>query len=117
MDPAALTVSYPTGTWVKTTDGPVRLGQGDALPENVHPDEVARLANAGVLAGLDAEPTLMDPALELPDGTVEELKVRIGDDPDLAAAYLEQEQGRDKPRATFVTHLEQVLADADEDRG
>jgi hypothetical protein len=109
------TVAHEPGSWVTTSDGPVFLEQGETLPEGVHPNEVARLANAGVLAELDQEQGLVggDTAAgtPLPDGSVDELKVRIGTDAELARAYLEQEQGRDKPRSTFVAHLEQVIAD------
>lgn len=114
------TVAHEPGSWVTTPDGPTFVEQGDTLPDDVHPDEVARLANAGVLAELEQEMSLVglggvdgepDVPAVLPDGKVEDLKVRIGTDADLARAYLEQEQGRDKPRTTFVEHLEQVIAD------
>lgn len=120
MAPGQHTVAYADGTWVTTPAGPVHLEQGDTLPEDVHPDEVARLANAGVLEGLDQVPELVglggdDPnPSPLPGGSVAELKTRIGSDADLAQAYLEQENASEKPRPTFVAHLEQVIADAAE---
>lgn len=111
------TVAHEPGAWVTTPDGPTFLEQGTTLPEEVHPDEVARLANAGVLAELDQEQGLVGgdavAGTPLPDGKVADLKVRIGTDADLARAYLEQEETRDEPRSTFVAHLEQVIADAE----
>lgn len=113
------TVAHDPGSWVTTSDGPLFLEQGETLPEEgVHPDEIARLANAGVLAEYDQELSLVglgagDIPPELPDGTVEDLKVRIGTDADLAQAYLDRERAQEKPRGTFVKHLEQVVADAE----
>lgn len=123
MAPGSHVVAYEDGTWVTTSTGPVKLEQGDTLPDDVHPDEVARLANAGILEGLEQEPALVGIGGEddtpsgdqLPDGSVKDLKVRIGTDAELARAYLEREQEREQPRATFVEHLEQVIA-ADEER-
>lgn len=111
------TVAHEPGAWVTTEDGPTFVEQGNPLPDEVHPDEVARLANGGVLAELEQEQGLVGGdagETSLPDGKVADLKVRIGTDADLASAYLEQEQGRDEPRSTFVAHLEQVIADAAE---
>lgn len=111
------TVAHDAGTWVSTADGPTFLEQGESLPEGVHPDEVARLANGGVLAELEQEQGLVGGdavgGTVLPDGKVEDLKVRIGTDEDLARSYLEQERAREKPRTSFVAHLEQVIADAE----
>lgn len=111
------TVAHDSGTWVTTADGPIHLEQGDPLPEGIHPDEVARLANGGVLEGLAQEPELVGGDVErgqvLPAGKVEDIKTRVGSDVELARAYLEQEQAADKPRATLVEHLEQVIADAE----
>jgi hypothetical protein len=108
-------VAYADGSWVATSDGPAFLEQGETLPEGVHPDEIARLANAGVLEGIDQEQALVGGDIvagePLPAGKVEDLKVRIGTDAELARAYLEQEQASDKPRTSFVAHLEQVIAD------
>lgn len=99
--------------WVTTPDGPVRLGQGDPLPEGVHPDEVARLANGGVLADYAIANVEAD---ELPElANLDELKVRVGTDPEVAQRYLDQENTRDRPRTTWVSHLEGVVADAGED--
>lgn len=99
--------------FVTTADGPVRLGQGDPLPEGVHPDEVARLANGGVLA--DVEAANLE-AEELPEiANLDELKLRVGTDHEVAQRYLDQENTRDRPRTTWVSHLEGVIADADED--
>lgn len=99
--------------FVATPTGPVRLGQGDPLPEGVHPDEVARLANGGVLA--DVEPANLE-AEELPEiANLDELKLRVGTDPDDARRFLEAENTRERPRTTWVSHLEGVIADAGED--
>lgn len=110
------TVAHEPGIWVNTPDGAMKLEDGATLPEDIHPDEVARLANGGVLAELDQEQGLVGGDAgegPLPDGKVADLKVRIGTDADLARAYLEREQQRDEPRSTFVAHLEQVIADDD----
>lgn len=107
-------VAYEDGSWVRTDSGPVRLKQGDPLPDNVHPDEVARLANAGVLEGITQAPELEDEIPDtLPDGDAEEIKTRVGTDPDLAQAYLDQEGTRSRPRKGLVSHLEEVVAAAE----
>lgn len=100
--------------FVATPTGPVRLGQGDPLPEGVHPNEVARLANGGVLA--DVEPANLE-GDELPEiANLEELKLRVGADPDDARRFLEAENARQAgPRKTWAAHLESVIADAGED--
>jgi hypothetical protein len=104
--------------FVTTEDGEaVRLGEGDTLPENVHPDELARLLNGGVIEGYDAVPSLLDPDddtlvvdEELLAGNIDAIKLRIGTDAVAARAYLDAEQGAAKPRPTLVKHLEEVIA-------
>lgn len=104
-------VAYSDGpTWVTTEDGPVELQHGDTLPDNVHPNEVARLANAGLLEGIALE----EPGTPASNGNVDEVKVRVGQDPDLAREALEAEQGRKRPRTGLVDHLEGVIAAAAE---
>jgi hypothetical protein len=100
--------------WVTTPGGPVRLEQGDPLPEGVHPDEVARLANGGVLADLEI---VNVEAEELPElANLDELKVRVGTDAEVAQRYLDAEQAREGgARKTWVAHLEGVVADVGED--
>lgn len=97
--------------FVQTEDGVVQLGQGDPLPEGVSADEVARLANGGVLEGLDVVD--VDETDRLTPTGISETKVRVGDDPDTARAYLDLETAADKPRPALVKHLEGVIAAAD----
>ena len=40
--------------------------------------------------------------------TVDEVLARVGDDPEAAAAALEAEQARSKPRTTLVTALQRI---------
>lgn len=100
-------VTYEDGAWVGTDDGPVHVAQGKTLPDNALDRDVARLADAGLLEGIDAVPSGDDDGVV--DGTIDEIKVRVGDDPDKARAYLTAEQDRDKPRTRLVEHLESVV--------
>lgn len=106
--------------FVTLDDGQVaQLEQGDPLPDNVHPDEVARLANGGVLDEFDPatgfvpatadEPIAVDQKVLA--GNIDGILVRIGTDADAAEAYLAAEQASDKPRPTLVTRLEEVIAE------
>jgi hypothetical protein len=111
--------------FVTTDDGEVvRLGQGDTLPENVHPDELARLLNGGVLEDYAAAPALLgidggeeDQAVTLTDeqisAGVDEIKLRVGTDGAAARAYLDAEQAKSKPRTSLIAHLEEVIAAED----
>lgn len=54
-----------------------------------------------------AEPDEFDPAK---GGDIPATLAYVGDDKDKAAAMLELEQGRDKPRTTLVAELEKTLA-------
>lgn len=106
--------------FVTLDDGEVtRLEHGDPLPENVHPDEVARLARGGVLEELDQasgfdpetsdEPVVVDQRLLA--GNIDRVMVMIGHDADAAEAYLAAELAADKPRPTLITRLEEVIAE------
>lgn len=97
--------------FVRTEDGVVRLGQGDTLPEGVAPAELARLANGGVLEGFEPAADPGDQhGPDVVDGNPAEIKVRVGDDPAAARAYLDAENARETPRKTLVAHLEAVIA-------
>jgi hypothetical protein len=51
-------------------------------------------------------------AVEVPDLTVKQVLDEVGDDPEKAAAALEAEQGRTKPRASLVARLKKIVAAA-----
>lgn len=104
--------------FVTLEDGEVvRLGEGDTLPEGVHVDELARLANGGVIEGYDAATSLLNTPgdevvvdAEVLAGNIDAIKLRIGTDGGAARAYLDAELAADKPRPTLVKHLEEVIA-------
>lgn len=99
-------VAYDDGAWVETETGPVHVPAGKPLPDNALERDVARLADAGLLQGVDAVPA--GDADGVVDGTIDEIKVRVGDDRAKALAYLDAERDRDKPRTRLVEHLESV---------
>jgi hypothetical protein len=102
-------VAYADGAWVATDDGPVHVAQGEPLPDNALEKDVARLADAGLLEGIDAVPAGDDDGVVA--GSIDEIKVRVGDDPDKARAYLETENAAKRPRPTLVAHLESIVGD------
>ncbi|HXH77311.1 hypothetical protein [Nocardioides sp.] len=101
------TVAQEGGVWAQTEDGPIHVEQGAGVPNTVLASEVTRLANGGVLEGYD----ILDVEAEvLPEvANLAELKVRVGDDPDTARRFLDQETSRETPRTTWVTHLQGVI--------
>lgn len=103
--------------YVRTDAGVVTLGQGDPLPEGVPDAEVARLVHGGVLEGYDVAEPSGEGGTVVVDGPPAEVKVRVGDDPDLARTYLEAETQRETPRPALVKHLEGVIAAADAGNG
>lgn len=105
---AAYRVAHEGGTWAQTDAGPIHVEQGATLPDTVLSSEITRLANGGVLEGFDV---LDVDAEELPEvANLAELKVRVGDDPDTAQRFLDQETSRETPRKTWVEHLEGVIS-------
>lgn len=75
--------------------------QPSAPPEPVNPTRDPALTDAGAVT-----------AGQPPDGTVEDVKQWVGDDPRRAEAALKAEQKRDAPRSTLIGALEQQTSAA-----
>jgi hypothetical protein len=72
------------------------------------PEDLARLVEAGHLVELGAseEGTQGEPT------TVDEILAAVGDDAEQAAAYLDAETAKDKPRKGLVEKLEAIIEKA-----
>lgn len=70
--------------------------------------EVDEAAEAEEAEGTEeeAEDTEEESGDEVPDGTVDEVKEWVGDDPEKAQKALDAENESDTPRSTLVDHLE-----------
>lgn len=75
--------------------------QKQQVEEERDTDEVTA-RTPGDHAGSDSDQT------GVPDGTVEEVKDWVGDDPDRAQQALDAENARPTPRTSLVTHLEGI---------
>lgn len=94
------TFTATTLTFVRTDDGQkVRVEAGQRVPDNAVPGSLDRLVASGAVQ-----------KGELPDVSVDEVLAGVGDDKEKAAAALQTEIARSRPRKTLVEKLEAVLA-------
>lgn len=90
-----------------TEGGTVKLNTGDTVPPEADLNHVAALVERGVLSADEGtKPNSVDAILSA-----------VGDDPELAQKYLDEENASARPRTTLVAALEAVLtaAGSDED--
>ena len=85
--------------------GTVSLHTGDTVPAEADLNHVADLVEAGVLSSTG------DDAGTKPNG-IKAILEEVGDDVELAQAYLDEEKAADEPRSTLVKALEDVLRKA-----
>jgi hypothetical protein len=87
-----------------TMDGPTE----PAPDEQSDTDETAEDSD-------DTDDESSNESQDVPDGTVQDVKDWVGDDPDRAQAALAAENEKDEPRVTLVDWLEKHGGDSEDD--
>lgn len=90
--------------YVRTTDGVVKVGAGERVPQDALPDALDRLLAAGAIA---QSPERVEPT------SVAEILEHVGNDVERARAALDLELARRSPRTKLVAGLEKVLVSHD----
>ncbi|XBB66860.1 hypothetical protein ABFU82_22550 [Nocardioides sp. WV_118_6] len=98
MQHATTTLCY-----VRTTDGVVKVGAGERVPQDALPEPLQRLLEAGAIEAVQ-------PPADVTPSSVAEILAHVGDDPGRAQAFLDAERARRSPRGTLITRLEQLTA-------